>query len=107
VSYKPIAGNLRELSEETRGLVYKHSIKADNIIETAFQNNERRVYGILYDLKGNTASNLQFVITDSNRHFIRGALYFDNVPNKDSIAPVAEYIRRDMIRFMESFSWKK
>jgi gliding motility-associated lipoprotein GldD len=107
VSYKSITGNLRELSEETRSLVYKHSIKADNIIETAFQNNDRKVFGILYDLKGNTASNLQFVITDSNKHFIRGALYFDNVPNKDSIAPVAEYIRMDMIRFMESFSWKK
>lgn len=107
ISYKQITGNLRELSEDTRRLVYKHSIKADNISETAYQNHERRVYGILYDLKGNTASNLQFVITDSNRHFLRGALYFDNVPNKDSIAPVAAYIREDMIRLMESFNWKK
>jgi gliding motility-associated lipoprotein GldD len=58
-------------------------------------------------LKGNTASNLQFTLTDSTRHFLRGALYFDNVPNKDSIAPIANYIRADMVRLMESFEWKK
>jgi len=50
---------------------------------------------------------LQFVITDSTKHFIRGALYFDNVPNKDSIAPVADYIRQDMMQLIESFSWKQ
>ncbi len=107
VSYKPISSNFRELTEDARRFVYKHSIKADNISELAFNNNEKNVHGILYDLKGNTASNLQFTLTDSTRHFLRGALYFDNVPNKDSIAPVVEYIRKDMVRLMESFEWKK
>lgn len=107
VSYKAIHGNFRELSEDARRFVYKHSVKADNIVERAFINKEKGVYGVLYDLKGNTASNLQFVITDSTKHFIRGALYFDNVPNKDSIAPVADYIRQDMMHLIESFSWKQ
>lgn len=107
VSYKTINGNFRELTEDARRFVYKHSIKADNISELAFSNNEKNVHGILYDLKGNTASNLQFTLTDSTRHFLRGALYFDNVPNKDSIAPIVEYIRYDMVRLMESFEWKK
>lgn len=106
VSYKSIQGNFRELTEDARRFVYKHSVKADNISEKAFANPEKRVFGVLYDLQGNTASNLQFVITDSTRHFIRGALYFDNVPNKDSIAPVEQYIRQDVIRLMESFNWK-
>jgi len=107
VSYKPIKGNFRELTEDARTFVYKHSIKADNISELAFNNAEKNIHGILYDLKGNTASNLQFTLTDSTRHFLRGALYFDNVPNKDSIAPMVNYIRKDMVRLMESFSWKK
>ena len=106
-SYKPVKGNLFELSEDSRKYVYKHSVKADGIGERAFENTDNQVYGILYDLKGNTASSVQFVLTDSTKHFFRGALYFENVPNKDSIAPMSDYIREDMIRLMESFEWKR
>ncbi|MDD3080083.1 MAG: gliding motility lipoprotein GldD [Paludibacter sp.] len=106
-SYKHVKGNLRELSEDAHRYVYKHAVKADAINEKLFENPKKKVYGILYDLKGNTASSLQFVLTDSTRHFFRGALYFNNVPNKDSIAPMANYIREDMIRLIESFEWKK
>lgn len=106
-SYKAINGNLYQLSEDSRRYVYKHSVKADGIAEKAFENSSKKVYGVLYELKGNTASNLQFVLTDSTKHFFRAALYFENVPNKDSIAPMAEYIKEDMIQLMESFEWKK
>lgn len=106
-SYKPIQGNLLELTEDSRKYVYKHTVKADGIAETIFENPEKNVYGILYDLKGNTASSLQFILTDSTRHFFRGALYIDNVPNKDSIAPVIEYLRKDIIQLMETFEWKR
>ena len=92
--------------EDTRKIVYKHSVRADGIAEKVFNHPEKNVHGILYDLKGNTASSLQFVLTDSTHHFFRGALYFNNVPNKDSIAPMAEYIREDVINLMESFEWK-
>lgn len=105
-SYKRIDHNLIDLLEDTRKIVYKHSVKADGIGEKVFDNDTKNVHGILYDLKGNTASSLQFVLTDSTKHFFRGALYFNNVPNKDSIAPMAQYIREDMIRLMESFEWK-
>lgn len=105
-SYKPINGNLFELSEDARKYVYKHTVKADGIGETVFENNQKKVYGILYDLKGNTASSIQFVLTDSSKHFFRAALYIDNVPNKDSIAPVIEYLRKDIVQIMETFEWK-
>ncbi|MDO9154974.1 MAG: gliding motility lipoprotein GldD [Paludibacter sp.] len=106
-SYKPVKNNLTALSEDARRFVYKHTIKADGIGEKLFNNNEKNVYGILYDIKGNTASSVQFVLTDSSKHFFRGALYFDNVPNKDSIAPMVEFIRQDIVRLMESFEWKQ
>lgn len=105
-SYKTLNGNLNSLLEDTRRIVYKHSIRADGINEKLFQNPDEKVYGILYDLKGNTASSEQFVLTDSTHNFFRAALYFNNVPNKDSIAPMSEYIREDIIRMMESFRWK-
>jgi len=106
-SYKPVKGNLINLLEDTRKIVYKHSIKADGIGEKVFEKPDKNVHGILYDLKGNTASSVQFILTDSTKNFFRGALYFNNVPNKDSIAPMAEFIREDVIRIMESFEWKK
>jgi len=106
-SYKPVSGNLFNLLEDSRKIVYKHTIRADGIGEKVFDQPEKNVHGILYDLKGNTASSIQFVLTDSTHHFFRGALYFNNVPNKDSIAPMSEYIREDVIRIMESFEWKK
>jgi len=106
-SYKPVKGDLIDLLEDTRKIVYKHSVKADGIGERVFEKPDKKVYGILYDLKGNTASSVQFVLTDSTKHFFRGALYFNNVPNKDSIAPMSNYIREDIVRIMESFEWKK
>ncbi len=106
-SYKPITNNLAELLEDTRKIVYKHSIRADGIGEKVYEHTEKNVHGILYDLKGNTASSVQFVLTDSTKHFFRAALYFNNVPNKDSIAPMSNYIREDIIHIMESFEWKK
>ncbi len=106
-SYKAVNGNLFDLTEDSRRIVYKHSIRADGIGEKVFIHPEKKVYGILYDLSGNTASTLQFMLTDSTQHFFRAALYFNNVPNKDSIVPMAEYVREDVIRMMESFEWKK
>ena len=106
-SYKPVKGNLIDLLEDTRRIVYKHSVRADGISEKVFEHPDKKVHGILYDLKGNTASSLQFILTDSTRNFFRGALYFNNVPNKDSIAPMSNYIREDVIRIMESFEWKR
>ena len=106
-SYKPVQGNLINLLEDTRKIVYKHSVRADGIGEKVFDHTEKNVHGILYDLKGNTASSVQFVLTDSTHNFFRGALYFNNVPNKDSIAPMAKYIREDVIQIMESFEWKR
>jgi len=106
-SYKPVKGNLIDLLEDTRKIVYKHSVRADGIGEKVFDHPENNVHGILYDLKGNTASSVQFILTDSTHNFFRGALYFNNVPNKDSIAPMANYIREDVIRIMESFVWKR
>ncbi len=105
-SYKKIENNFREVSEDSRTFVYKHTIKADAITEQPYENEERKVYGILYELKGNTASSIQFILTDSIHNFFRGALYFNVSPNKDSIAPVSTFIREDIIQLIETLEWK-
>ncbi len=106
LSYKNIENNLEVYEEDTRELAYKHSIKADAIETNIWENKEANVYGILYDIKGNVASQMQFYLTDSTRHFIRGAFYFNNVPNKDSLAPVLKFLREDVNKMFETFTWK-
>lgn len=106
-SYKHVGNNMFELSEDTREFVYAHTGQAERISEQFFENPENSVYGILYDLKGNVASPIQFLLTDSTNHFFRGALYFNNSPNKDSIAPILDYVREDIVQMIETFEWKK
>ncbi|MFW5890023.1 MAG: gliding motility lipoprotein GldD [Marinilabiliaceae bacterium] len=106
LSYKEIEDNLYQLYEDNRELAFKHTVKADAIKERMFESKENNVYGILYEIKGNTASPVQFYVTDSTKHFLRGSLYFNTVPNKDSIAPVLDFIREDIVHMMETLKWE-
>lgn len=105
-SYKPVNGDLAALADDAQKFVYKHASRADAIPEIGFEHPEERVYGVLYELYGHTASPVQFVLTDSVTHFFRGALYFNSAPNQDSIAPVLDYVREDIMRLIESFEWR-
>jgi gliding motility-associated lipoprotein GldD len=69
-------------------------------------NSREKVYGILYDLKGNTATAVQFYVTDSTRHYLRGSLYFESEPNADSLAPVIDFFRDDVVHLIETLKWK-
>ncbi len=106
ISYKEVHQNLNDFIEDSRALTYKHTIKADAIKETVYTNPELEVHGILYDIKGNAASSIQFYLTDSNAHFLRASLYFNVQPDKDSLAPVISFFREDIIHLVESFAWK-
>ena len=105
-SYQPVRGNLRELTDDAIRFVYRHSSHASSIPEQGFVHAEARVYGVLFDLEGNTASSMQFFVTDSVRHFFRAAVYCDCVPNADSLAPVYDYLHKDVVRMVESFEWR-
>jgi gliding motility-associated lipoprotein GldD len=106
LTYKPVENDLNTHLEDSREFVYKHTVMADAIEEIRFENDSLNVYGILYELSGNTASAVQFFLTDSTSHFLRGSLYFNVPPNKDSLAPVIDFIRDDIVYLMESFQWK-
>ena len=107
ITYKKVNNNFEAIMEDSYKLdVKNHTIKADAINETPWQNTEGKVYGILYDLKGNTASAVQFYVTDSIKHFLRGSLYFAVQPNKDSLAPVIDFFRKDILHMIETFNWK-
>lgn len=106
LSYKVITNNLDTVLEQSRDFAIKHQVKATGLEETVIIRPEAKVYGLVYDIAGNTASNLQFYLTDSTHHFIRGALYFNSVPNIDSQKVVIDFIRKDVERMITSFKWK-
>jgi len=105
-SYKPVRHNLNALTDDAMEFVFSHAVKASAIPEQAYSHPEERVYGLVFNLEGNAATPMQFFLTDSVHHFFRGALYFNNIPNQDSLAPVANFIREDMTVLIESFKWK-
>ncbi len=106
LSYFNVNGNIDELLEDNRKMVYKHTIKADAINEQYYEDTDKLVYGVLYEIKGNAASSVQFYVTDSTKHFLRGALYFNTIPNKDSLAPAIQFVEEDIIHLIETLSWK-
>jgi gliding motility-associated lipoprotein GldD len=101
-----MTGSLASYSEDIRTIAYKHIVKADDIIETPVMIPEKKVYGMIYEIKGNTASSLNFYLTDSVDNFLSGALYFNTIPNKDSLAPVISFFKNDIEHLIETVEWK-
>lgn len=106
LNYKTVNNNIEQLLRDAQKLTYEHVIKADDIAEQPFANPEHKVYGMFYQVGGNAATNAQFYVTDSTRHFLVGSVYFYAKPNYDSILPAAAYIKNDMRKIMETVRWK-
>lgn len=106
LSYKDLHNNLTQLVEENRSLSMKHISKASGIEEESLVDVVNKKYGSIYHVKGSAASALQFYLTDSTKHFLRGSLYFYAPPNPDSLAPVLHYVEQDVRHLLESFSWE-
>ena len=108
ISYKPVDGNLLEYLEDSRMFVMKHIPKANAIDDSLIIDRERDVYGLFYEIEGpGTASPCQFFLTDSSSHFLRGALYFNFVPNNDSLSPVIDFIKQDIRHLIATFRWEE
>ena len=107
LTYKEVRNDLENLMEQSYKMdVKNHITKADAINENVITDPGHKVYGILYDLKGSTATAVQFFATDSVRHFFRGSLYFAAEPNPDSLAPSIAFFREDIVHMIETLRWK-
>lgn len=107
ITYFKVDNNVRELIQESEKLVFEHTIKAEKISSKDFLNTEKKVFGTLYEISGNAASQIQFHLTDSSRNFMKGALYFYAKPNYDSVLPAVDYIKKDIIKLIETLEWKE
>jgi gliding motility-associated lipoprotein GldD len=94
-------------ADDCRRLMERSVKNADAITEHVYENVDRRIYGVLFLIEGECASPVQFMLTDSASNFFRGALYHKYSANADSLAPVTEYIKEDVIELIQSFYWKE
>ena len=106
VTHHSINKDLDKFLKASKDLTYKHSVRASRIIESPIVIKESNVYALLYEIKGNSASTLQFHATDNTNHFLRGALYFNHHTNSDSLAPVVEYLKKDLIHAINTLHWQ-
>jgi gliding motility-associated lipoprotein GldD len=93
------------LIKSSYALTYKHTYKASSIDDSAFTT-ATGIEGIYFKIGGNAATANQFLVTDSIKHFLRGALYFDAAPNEDSLGIVNHFLQEDMKHLINTLKWK-
>lgn len=106
LDYNNVNNNMSQLLEDSRNFAVRHQVKSTGINESPVIRDSARVFGLLYDIDGNTASSVQFYLTDSTHHFLRGSLYFNASPNIDSLRLMVEFIREDILHLIKTTKWK-
>ena len=106
ISYKEIGPNsFDRLKDDAYKMTFKHSYKATSIDDSVMKT-PLGVSGIFFNVGGNAATAKQFFVSDSTKHFLRGALYFDTTPNADSLGIVNQFLQADMAHLINSLKWR-
>ena len=106
VSYKEIGKNKYDkLVSDAFIMTNKHSSKAYSI-DDSLMSTPNGVHGVFFNVGGEVATANQFFLSDSTRHFLRGALYFDATPNEDSLKIVNRFMIEDVKHLINTFKWK-
>lgn len=109
ISYKQIAkqgkNSFDSLLLQTTTMSYKHSSLANSIDPEPFKT-PNNIEGVFFDISGDVATSKQFFLTDSVKHFFRGALYFNAAPNNDSLKPVYDFLEKDLRQIANTLTWK-
>lgn len=104
-SYIPMEQPLKMYVDYALNKVDEHKVKASAIDDTTFLFPEKRVFGTLFELKGDVASPFQFYLTDSTSKFASGVVYFNVIPNYDSLRPTLDYLKKDLVQMIQTFEW--
>jgi len=105
VSYKQVSNHFEKLRNDAYKMTFKHTYKATSI-DDSIMITPHGIHGVYFTVGGNAATATQFYLTDSVKHFLRGALYFDATPNEDSLKIVNEFLEADMRHLINSLRWR-
>ncbi|WP_299455696.1 gliding motility lipoprotein GldD [uncultured Microscilla sp.] len=106
LTYKKVPNNktFDEFIEDSHMLLNKHQERAYSIDPYTIKTPKGKT-AALFELSGEVPSQFQFYISDSTRHFLRGALYFRTATKNDSLKPVIEFIKKDIIHMLNTCEW--
>ncbi len=109
VSYKEIGvqNKFDSLVQDAFKMAYRKHVDVSTGINDSLIQTPNRVEGIYFSLGGNTATANQFFLTDSVKHFLRGALYFDASPNADSLGIVNDFLKKDVLHLISTLKWTR
>jgi len=108
ITYKDLRNpdiSLNRLLADSWKLTSKHQIKAYSVEQSIIRTPNGLTAGVA-ELEGEVPSQFQFITTDSVRHYLRGALYFRTSTQNDSLAPIIEYIKLDILHMLNTLQWK-
>jgi len=107
ISYKEVEkNNFDSLVNDGFKMAYKQHTDISTGINDSLMKTPNGVEGIYFSLSGNTATANQFFLTDSTKHFLRGALYFNTSPNEDSLGIVNDFLKKDLQHLINTLKWK-
>lgn len=107
MTYFPVHNNMRDRMIQEQEMIHFHYVKADDVEYSIISDPDSRMLGQIYDIKGaDVATPFQFWVSDSTHHFLRGSLYFNFPPNNDSIQPVIDFLRNDLLQMVNTLEWK-
>jgi gliding motility-associated lipoprotein GldD len=110
ISYKTVGGtgrnNFDSLVNDGFKMAYKQHTEIATEIKDSVMKTANGIEGLYFSLGGNTATANQFFLTDSTRHFLRGALYFDAAPNSDSLGIVNDFLKKDLQHLINTLKWR-
>lgn len=108
ITYFPVNGkeDLAMKIKDSEKVVHEQTVKASYISPREFIFDEKKVYGTLFELGGESAINMQFHATDSTKNLISGSVYFSTPPKYDSLQPAINHIKKDVIHLIETLKWK-
>jgi len=109
ITYKPVRQNrllLEEYLTDSYRLTSEHSVKAYAIDESVIQL-KNGLFATLMELSGEVPTPFQFHVTDSANHFLRGALYFNTATQNDSLRPVIDHVKKDMLHMLNTLFWNE
>lgn len=108
ITYKKVNNKeelLKELLDDAYNLTSKQQIKANAIDEVILKTPSGKT-AVIAEISGEVPSQFQFTMTDSTQHFLRGALYFNTKVQNDSLSPAIDFMKQEVIHFINSLQWK-
>ena len=106
-SYHPLrdAETLDDLIQDAFTIANKINQRSNYMDEIRVRN-AQGVGGLIMEFQGPAASPMHFYLTDSTRHFVKAALYYQAEVRPDSLAPVNEFLKQDLADVINSFRWR-